>query len=154
ALKEIKSKVDSPNPMTEPLVREANDLAAKFGQADPAFTAVAEQASLKWAEQIKKMKFGDVEKLVAAALQEKRFGDATDALKPLRDGADADRVASLLTKVDTEAKADYTMVDGWGKKLVDRKQYTGAIEHYRENAPRFRGTVYYKTLEGKAKGLE
>jgi hypothetical protein len=154
ALREIKTKVETANPIAEPLVIEANDLASKYAAAEPAFESVALLARQKWSELISKMKFEDVEKIARAALREKRFGDATDALKPLKDGVDAARVATLQGQVDKETNDDYVSVEKWGKSLIDRKQYGTAAEHYRANAPRFRGTVHFKKLSGKAESLE
>jgi hypothetical protein len=154
ALAAIRAKVGISVVMTEELVRETNDLAAKYGQAEPQFEAVASQARLKWADQLGKMTFEQVQQLVTAALRERRYGDATDALKPLRNGADAPRVAALMTQVDTEMKNEFGSVDRFGKDLVTRKQYRLAGEHYRENAPRFRGTQYWKTLSNNAESMD
>jgi hypothetical protein len=154
ALAAIRTKVGSSTPMTEEVVREANDMAAKHGTAEPQFEAVASQARLKWADQLGKMTFDQVQQLVTSALRERRYGDATEALKPLANGADSKRVAELMTRVDTEAKGEFGSVDKFGKDLVAREQYNLAVEHYRANAPRFRGTIYYKTLSNNVESLQ
>jgi len=154
ALAAIRVKVTNTVVMTEELVREANELAAKHGPVEPQFEAVASQARLKWADQLGKMTFEQVQQLATAALRERRYGDAIDALKPLKNGADATRVATLMTQVETEMKNEFGSVDRFGKDLVGRKQYRLAAEHYRENAPRFRGTQYWKTLSNNAESMD
>jgi hypothetical protein len=86
---------------------------------------------------------------VDAALQEHRYGDAIEAIKALRSTVDQSSegaVGALLSKVTSEIRKDYKSVVGEGRKLEGQERHADAAEYYKQQAPRFKGTEFYKDL--------
>ncbi len=139
---------------SDALIAEASTLAEKFGHVKPDFDVLVTQLKQRRAEQIGKMAFSQVEGLVQAALKERRFGDALDALKALKGTPDAAQAAILADKATEEIGKEFKIVDEQGKKLAAEKQYSAAAEHYRTQAKSFRATEHFKYLSNKPEMLD
>jgi hypothetical protein len=140
--------------VSDGLIGEAETLAEKFGELEPRFATLASELRQKRSDSMRSMAFGQVEPLVQAALKEQRYGDAIDALKALKGGPDAEQAGKLLVQIEDKVKEVWKDVDGSGRKLQEQKQYAAAADHYRKEAPKFRGTQYYKTIANKPEFLE
>jgi hypothetical protein len=60
----------------------------------------------------------------------------------------------LVTKVCDAINVEFKSIDDYGRKLADEKKYPVAIDHYKLQAPKFKGTEYYKYLLYKPDTLE
>jgi tetratricopeptide (TPR) repeat protein len=141
--------------VNEALVAEAQALFHQYGEVYPEFEKLVTELNQKrLTAQVSKMSFEQVNGLVTAAMSEKRYGDAIDALKVLKGSKDASQAAALLEKIREQVSAEFKSVDGFGKKLAEQKQYTAAADHYRKEATRFRGTEHYRYLANKPENLE
>jgi hypothetical protein len=152
ALEELRVRAAA-GPVTDALVREAEEQAERFEAVAPGFAALRDDLKRRRSEDIAKMTFAEVERLVQEHLQNQRYGEAIHALKALAGTPEAGAASSLLERITAQVRADRETVDEAGKKLVEAKRYSEAAEHYRKNAPRFRGTEHYSYLAGKPERL-
>ena len=148
----FKARADTQT-LSDAIIAEAEGLADKFPGYPPC-EALVRQLKQRRNEQIGKMTFAQVNTLVEAALQERRFGSAVESLRALKNVSDSDQVSQLVEKVNAEIRAEFKSVDDYGKKLADEKKYFLAIDHYRTHAPRFRGTEHFKYLSTRPEMLE
>jgi len=140
--------------VNDALVQEASGLADRYGEVYPDFEKLVTELSQKRSEQISKMSFEQVDGLVKAAMDEKRYGAAIDALKALKGSKDASQASALLEQILEKVRGEFKVVDDYGRKMADAKQYTAAADYYRREAPRFRGTEHYRYLANKPENLE
>jgi hypothetical protein len=152
ALGELRSKAAA-GPVTDALVREAEEQAERFEAVLPEFAALRDDLKHRRAQDIARMTFAEVERLVQDHLQNHRYGEAVNALKALSGTPEARSASELLERITAQVRADRETVDETGRKLVEAKRYSEAAEHYRVNAPRFRGTEHYSYLAGKPERL-
>lgn len=152
ALEELRAKAAA-GPVTDALLREAEAQAERFEAVLPGFSALRDDLKRRRAEDIAKMTFAEVERLVQEHLQNHRYGEAINALKALAGSREAEAASALLERITAQVRADREAVDETGKRLVEAKRYSEAAEHYRKNAPRFRGTEHYSYLSGKPERL-
>jgi hypothetical protein len=150
----LESKVKASEPVTDALLAEASDLCQKFGSQNPSFEFLVLQLKQKKSEQAGKATLAEVEVQVTSALRDHKYGEAMDALRPLKNAYESPSTAALVNKIFAEARTDFKSVEDYGKKLVDQKNYSLAIDHYRSQAPRFKGTEYFKYLSDKPERLD
>jgi hypothetical protein len=136
------------------LIAEATTLDEKYGAQYPQFSTLVSQLKQRRSEQIGKMTFADVDTRVQNALRERRFNDALDALKNLKNGADPSSSGNLIAKVSDAINNEFKSIDEYGRKLSEEKKYTIAADHYRLQAPKFKGTEHYRYLMYKPETLE
>ena len=140
--------------VTDGLIAEATTLSEKYGAQYPAFDTLVSQLKQRRAEQIGKETFADIDTRIQNALRERRFADALDALKSLKTGPEPTSAGNLVAKVSDAINQEFKSVDERGRKLVDEKKYTIAADHYRLEAPRFKGTEHFLYLTYKPETLE
>jgi hypothetical protein len=149
AVASFKSRATAETP-TDALIAEGAALADRNPELEP----VVADLKRRRAEQIGKMTFGQVEGLVKAALSERRFGDALDALKALKGTPDGAQAAALAEKVTEEIRKEFQSVDEQGRKLASERKYGAAAEHYRAQAKHFRSTEHFRYLNNKPEALD
>ena len=136
------------------LIAEAATLEEKYGAQYPPFSTLVSQLKQKRSEQIGKMTFADLDTRVQNALRERRFNDALDALRNVKSGADPVAAGNLVAKVSDAINVEFKSIDEYGRKLAEEKKYTIAADHYRLQAPKFKGTEHYKYLMYKPETLD
>jgi len=141
-------------PVEDSHIAEATALAQTYGATYPAFDSLVSALKQRRAEQIGRDDFATVDSRVQGALKERRFGDALEALKDLKTGIDPAMSSGLVAKVCDTINVEFKSIDDYGRKLADEKKYTPAADHYRLQAPRFKGTEHYKYLLYKPDTLE
>ena len=141
-------------PVEDSHIAEATALAQTYGATLPAFDTLVSQLKQRRAEQIGRDDLATVDSRVQGALKERRFGDALEALKDMKTGIDPSMSAGLVTKVCDSINVEFKSIDDYGRKLSDEKKYSMAADHYRLQAPRFKGTEHYKYLLYKPDTLE
>ncbi len=141
-------------PVEDSHIAEATALAQTYGATLPAFDTLVGQLKQRRSEQIGRDDLATVDSRVQGALKDRRFGDALDALKDMKTGIDPTMSAGLVTKVCDSINVEFKSIDDYGRKLSDEKKYSMAADHYRLQAPRFKGTEHYKYLLYKPDTLE
>jgi hypothetical protein len=141
-------------PVEDSLIAEATALAQTYGATYPAFDALVSQLKQRRAEQLGRDDFATVDSRVQGALRDRRFGDALEALKDMKAAVDLTMSSGLVTKVCDSINVEFKSIDDYGRKLSDEKKYAMAADHYRLQAPRFKGTEHYKYLLYKPDTLE
>jgi pSer/pThr/pTyr-binding forkhead associated (FHA) protein len=136
------------------LIAEATALAQTYGATYPAFDTLVSQLKQRRAEQIGRDDFATVDARVQAALRDRRFGDALESLKDMKTGTEPALSGGLVTKVCDTINVEFKSIDDYGRKLSDEKKYSMAADHYKLQAPKFKGTEYYKYLLYKPENLE
>lgn len=144
----------SADPVEDSIIAEATALAQTYGATVPAFDALVGELKQRRAVQIGRDDFATVDARVQGALRDRRFGDALDALKDMKASTDSSMSSGLVTKVCDSINVEFKSIDDYGRKLSDEKKYTMAADHYRLQAPRFKGTEHYKYLMYKPDTLE
>jgi len=141
-------------PVEDSHIAEATALAQTHGAVYPAFDLLVSQLKQRRAEQIGRDYFATVDSRVQGALSDRRFGDALEALKDMKAAVDPTMSAGLVTKVCDSINVEFKSIDDYGRKLSDEKKFAMAADHYRLQAPRFKGTEHYKYLLYKPDTLE
>jgi pSer/pThr/pTyr-binding forkhead associated (FHA) protein len=136
------------------LIAEATALAQTYGATWPAFDTLVSQLKQRRTEQIGRDDFATVDARVQAALRDRRFGDALEALKDMKASTEPAMAGGLVTKVCDSINVEFKSIDDYGRKLVDEKKYGPAADHYKLQAPKFKGTEHYKYLSYKPENLE
>jgi hypothetical protein len=136
------------------LIAEATALSQTYGATYPQFDTLVSQLKQRRAEQIGRDDFATVDARVQAALKDRRFGDALEALKDLKAGTEPAMAGGLVTKVCDSINVEFKSIDDYGRKLADEKKYSMAADHYKLQAPKFKGTEHYKYLLYKPENLE
>jgi hypothetical protein len=152
AYKDLSAKAQT-GEVTDALVTEAAVAAERYADLLPKFETLASDLREKLSDRIAKMTFAEVDILVQAAMREKRYGAAIDALKALKASPDAAAAAAKLQEVTQKIRDEFKAVDEAGKKLEAEHKYTAAADHYRDVAGQFRGTEHYKYLSNKPETL-
>lgn len=136
------------------LISEATTLEEKHGAVYPQFSTLVSQLKQRRSEQLSKMSFADLDSRVQTALKERRYSDALEALKNVKAGTDPVASGNLVAKVGDAINVEFKSIDEYGRKLADEKKYTIAADHYRLQAPKFKGTEHYRYLMYKPETLE
>jgi len=143
------------NPVVEDsAIAEATALAQTYGALYPAFDTLVSQLKQRRSEQIGRDDFATVDARVQAALRDRRFGDALEALKDMKAGTEPQMAGGLVTRVCDTINVEFKSIDDYGRKLSDEKKFPMAIDHYKLQAPKFKGTEHYKYLLYKPETLE
>jgi hypothetical protein len=142
------------DPVEDSIIAEATALAQQHGAVYPAFDTLVSQLKQRRSEQIGRDDFATVDARVQGALRDRRFGDALEALKDLKAGTEPVMAGGLVTKVCDAVNVEFKSIDDYGRKLADEKKYSIAADHYKLQAPKFKGTEHYKYLLYKPDSLE
>jgi hypothetical protein len=142
------------DPVEDSIIAEATALAQTYGATYPEFDTLVSQLKQRRAEQIGRDDFATVDSRVQGALKDRRFGDALEALKDMKSGINPAMSSGLVTKVCDSINVEFKSIDDYGRKLSDEKKYSMAADHYRLQAPRFKGTEHFKYLMYKPETLE
>lgn len=148
------SKFAAADPVEDSTIALATEKMEKFGALYPAFDALVSQLKQRRAEQIGRDDLASVDGRIQTALRERRFGDALQALKDLKASVDPAASGTLVAKVCDSINQEFKSIDDYGRKLADDGKFTPAADHYRMQAPRFKGTEHYKYLLYKPETLE
>lgn len=136
------------------LIAEATALAQTYGASWPAFDTLVSQLKQRRTEQIGRDDFATVDARVQAALRDRRFGDALESLKDMKASTEPAMAGGLVSKVCDSITVEFKSIDDYGRKLSDEKKYSMAADHYKLQAPKFKGTEYYRYLLYKPENLE
>jgi len=142
------------DPVEDSIIAEATALSQTYGALYPAFDALVSQLKQRRSEQIGRDDFATVDARVQGALRDRRFGDALEALKDLKAGTEPQMAGGLVTKVCDSINVEFKSIDDYGRKLSEEKKFGMAADHYKLQAPKFKGTEHYKYLYYKPETLE
>ena len=145
-------KTAEADPVEDSVIAQATSLAEQHGTLYPEFDTLLSKLKQRRAEQIGRDDFTSVDTRISTALRSQRFGDALNALKDLKAGTDG--AGGLVAKVCDSINTEFKSVDDYGRKLADEKKYSIAADHYRLQAPKFKGTEHYRYLMYKPETLE
>jgi pSer/pThr/pTyr-binding forkhead associated (FHA) protein len=148
------SKAAEADPVEDSIIAEATTLAETHGALYPEFDNLVARLKQRRAEQIGRDDFASVDSRIQAALRERRFGDALQALKDLKANTDSSAAGNLVAKVCDSINQEFKSIDDYGRKLAEDKKYGIAADHYRLQAPRFKGTEHFRYLSYKPETLE
>jgi hypothetical protein len=141
-------------PVEDSMIAEATALSQTYGTLYPAFDALVSQLKQRRSEQIGRDDFATVDARVQGALRDRRFGDALEALKDMKAGTEPQMAGGLVTRVCDSINVEFKSIDDYGRKLADEKKFGMAADHYKLQAPKFKGTEHYKYLLYKPETLE
>ncbi|HLY09997.1 MAG TPA: FHA domain-containing protein [Planctomycetota bacterium] len=150
----FKARTDTNAVVEDSIIAEATALSQTYGATYPAFDTLVSHLKQRRAEQIGRDDFATVDARVQAALSDRRFGDALEALKDMKAATEPAMAGGLVTKVCDTINVEFKSIDDYGRKLSDEKKYSMAADHYKLQAPKFKGTEYYKYLSFKPDNLE
>jgi hypothetical protein len=147
----VRAKAD---PVEDSTIAEATALSQTYGALYPAFDTLVSQLKQRRSEQIGRDDFATVDARVQGALRDRRFGDALEALKDMKAGTEPQMSGGLVTKVCDSINVEFKSIDDYGRRLSDEKKFGMAADHYKLQAPKFKGTEHYKYLLYKPENLE
>lgn len=148
------SRVKDVPVVEDSIIAEATALSQSYGALYPAFDTLVSQLKQRRSEQIGRDDFATVDARVQAALRDRRFGDALEALKDMKAGTEPAMAGGLVTKVCDSINVEFKSIDDYGRKLSEDKKYSMAADHYKLQAPKFKGTEHFKYLSYKPENLE
>ena len=142
------------DPVEDSMIAEAMALAETHGKDYPQWDSLVASLKQRRNDQIGRDDFATVDGRIQSALRDRRFSDALQALKDLKANTDPTAAGGLVAKVCDTINSDFKAVDDRGRKLADEKKWTIAADHYKLEAPRFKGTEHYRYLLYKPETLE
>src|SRR5436190_763926 len=148
------AKTAEADPVEDSIIAQATSLAEQHGALFPEFDTLLGKLKQRRAEQIGRDDFASVDARISSALRDYRFGDALQALKDLKASTDGGASSGLVARVCDKINQEFKSVDDYGRKLADEKKWTIAADHYRLQAPKFKGTEHYRYLMYKPETLE
>lgn len=161
-LREISSRAESADPVTDELLKEVASLAETHRSAYSVKESEAGTPYDRLLSMLKARRSGEVERelltkaseQMAGALREKRYGDAVKGLMILRVQADQQGLEALRRQLRQEMERVVKSVHQQGHALEAKKDYRGALGVYRSHLPYFKGTDFYKDLADRCGFVE
>ncbi|RPH39217.1 MAG: FHA domain-containing protein, partial [Planctomycetota bacterium] len=148
------SKAAEADPVEDSIITEATTYAEKHAALYPEWDNLVARLKQRRNEQIGRDDLASVDARIQAALRDRRFADALQALKDLKANTESSAAGNLVAKVCDSINQEFKSIDDYGRKLAEEKKYTIAADHYKLQAPRFKGTEHYRYLTYKPETLE